>query len=106
GIERGAVELLQRYDWPGNVRELENVLERAVALAHDGETIGPAHLPTTVRGHEDATPNEPTAGPAPAPLPASNMPLRQARAEFEAQFIRQVLVANNRNVSRSARALG
>jgi transcriptional regulator with GAF, ATPase, and Fis domain len=106
GIELGAVELLQRYDWPGNVRELENVLERAVALAHDGETIGPAHLPTTVRGHEGATPNEPTAVPAPAPLPGSNVPLRQARAEFEAQFIRQVLVANNRNVSRTARALG
>ena len=43
---------------------------------------------------------------APAALPPSNVPLRQARAEFEAQFIRQVLVANGRNVSRTARALG
>ena len=33
-------------------------------------------------------------------------PLRQARANFEADYIRRVLQANNRNVSRTARALG
>ena len=27
---------LEQYDWPGNVRELQNVIERAVILAHDG----------------------------------------------------------------------
>ena len=31
-----AVEALRRYGWPGNVRELENVLQRALVLAHDG----------------------------------------------------------------------
>ena len=28
---------LEAYDWPGNVRELQNVIERAVILARDGE---------------------------------------------------------------------
>ena len=28
------MQRLQLYSWPGNVRELENVLERAVILAH------------------------------------------------------------------------
>ena len=28
---------LQSYDWPGNIRELQNVMERAVILASDGE---------------------------------------------------------------------
>ena len=28
---------LQAYDWPGNVRELQNVIERAVIRARDGE---------------------------------------------------------------------
>jgi PAS domain S-box-containing protein len=28
---------LQSYDWPGNVRELQNVIERAVILARDGQ---------------------------------------------------------------------
>src|SRR5262249_45535150 len=105
GIERGAVELLQRYQWPGNVRELENVLERAVALAHAGETIGTAHLPVTVRGR-DAEPAAPQTSATPTARPSDNLPLRQARAEFEAQYIRQVLTAHGRNVSRTARALG
>ena len=34
------------------------------------------------------------------------MPLRQARATFEAEFLRQALDRNERNVSRTARALG
>src|SRR5215475_3846608 len=83
GIERGAVELLQRYAWPGNVRELENVLERAVALAHSGETIGPALLPAAIRGRdaEPLAPAPPAAGGTPAAAgPSPNQPLRQARA--------------------------
>jgi Nif-specific regulatory protein len=108
GIERGAVELMQRYDWPGNVRELENVLERAFALARAGETIGPVHLPAGIRGR-DGEPAPAAAAVAADPAttgPANNLPLRQARAAFEADFIRKVLTAHNRNVSRTARALG
>jgi len=40
--------LLQRYHWPGNVRELENVIERAVSLAH-GPLVLPEDLPETIR---------------------------------------------------------
>jgi Nif-specific regulatory protein len=106
-IDPAAVELLQRYDWPGNVRELENILERAVALARAGETIAPLHLPASLRG-PDAEPAAAAAvGTAVGTTPAAvTLPLRQARAAFEADFIRQVLAQNNRNVSRSARALG
>jgi Nif-specific regulatory protein len=107
GIDRAAVELLQRYDWPGNVRELENVLERAVALAHAGETIGPPHLPAAIRGRDVEPPSATLSAPTPAgTVPATSPPLRQARAEFEAQFIRKVLTEHGRNVSRTARALG
>jgi formate hydrogenlyase transcriptional activator len=35
-IPAEALEALTRYPWPGNVRELQNVIERAVILAHDG----------------------------------------------------------------------
>jgi transcriptional regulator with PAS, ATPase and Fis domain len=110
GIDGGAVELLQRHDWPGNVRELENVLERAVALARAGETIGAPHLPASLRGRAADFPPAIAAAPLgaqpSATAPAGNLPLRQARAEFEAQFIRQVLAEHGRNVSRTARALG
>jgi two-component system, NtrC family, response regulator HydG len=41
--------------WPGNVRELENVLERALILAGEGEVL-PAHLssPAAPRGRSRA----------------------------------------------------
>jgi Nif-specific regulatory protein len=109
-IDRAAIELLQRYDWPGNVRELENVLERAVVLARGGEPIGVAHLPVTVRGRDPAPASGAVAAPngagAAAGAPGDTVPLRQARAQFEADYIRKVLTAHGRNVSRTARALG
>lgn len=33
-ISPEAMDLLVQYNWPGNVRELENVIERAMVLAH------------------------------------------------------------------------
>jgi DNA-binding NtrC family response regulator len=42
-----ALKVLMDYHWPGNVRELENVVERAVVLAHD-EIIGRNLLPENI----------------------------------------------------------
>src|SRR5205807_5215882 len=39
GFETEVIELLTNADWPGNVRQLQNEVERAVALAREGETI-------------------------------------------------------------------
>ncbi|WP_374414607.1 sigma-54 interaction domain-containing protein [Novosphingobium colocasiae] len=39
-----ALAMLRLHSWPGNVRELENVMRRALLLAHDGEAITPAHI--------------------------------------------------------------
>ena len=48
GFVPETMALLERYRWPGNVRELENVIERAVSLAH-GPLIMPEDLPEPVR---------------------------------------------------------
>ncbi|MDX2169718.1 MAG: sigma 54-interacting transcriptional regulator [Deltaproteobacteria bacterium] len=110
GIDPTALDALQRYEWPGNVRELENVLERAIALSRPGELISAVHFPAHLR---DGAAPRPAASAAAAVAPAAaitdNGPgagLRAARAQFEADYIRQMLAANNRNVSRTARALG
>ncbi|MCL4772351.1 MAG: sigma 54-interacting transcriptional regulator [Burkholderiaceae bacterium] len=43
-ISPRAYRTLLSHSWPGNVRELENVLERAVILVNDGETLDLHHL--------------------------------------------------------------
>jgi two-component system, NtrC family, response regulator AtoC len=64
GIAKEAMRLLLDYDWPGNVRELENVIERAVILAH-GPQILPADLPAHLHArktpvHREASRHRPT----------------------------------------------
>ena len=59
-----------RFDWPGNVRELENEIERAVALARDGDAIGPRTSP----------PAEGAAGTADAPSAPGSRRRRPRRA--------------------------
>lgn len=39
-----AIRYLMSYDWPGNIRELENIVERGVIVAEDGEPISVDHL--------------------------------------------------------------
>ena len=96
--------LLERYLWPGNVRELQNEIERAVALTPPGEPLLPQRFSPKLRGATPAPAATPPAATAPAAPP--NGGLRSARAEFEARYIGQVFAQNQRNVSRSARALG
>lgn len=47
GFDDAAIRHLQGYSWPGNVREMENIIERAVILANDGDLIGIHHLTMT-----------------------------------------------------------
>ncbi len=44
GFEERAVAAMLSYDWPGNIRELENVIERGVIMARDGEPLRLHHL--------------------------------------------------------------
>ncbi|GFO55994.1 sigma-54-dependent Fis family transcriptional regulator [Geomonas sp. Red276] len=95
-----AMAAMQRYDWPGNVRELKNIVERLVIMTPGG-TVTFNHLPdylcTEVRS------NEPGGGKLDSVLELSS--LREAREEFEREFIIQKLEENDWNVSRTAEAI-
>jgi len=85
-IAPAAMRVLLKHSWPGNVRELDNVLTTA-ALLCKGNTIRPSDLRML------ATPTRRAA----------------TRSDFkreEGTRIREVLQANNWNISAAARLLG
>jgi transcriptional regulator with GAF, ATPase, and Fis domain len=122
GFEPAAMEILTRYDWPGNVRELRNEIDRAVALAREGELIKPEQL-TSADGGGARLPvraiSSPPTGTRSPSAPAAERAdeadqvvnpvaysLRKARAAFEARHISEALQQHQSNVSRTAQALG
>jgi transcriptional regulator with GAF, ATPase, and Fis domain len=108
-VSAEAMQALAEFDWPGNVRELQNEVQRAVALAKEGDAIGLAHLSPKLTSERGATSDPtderpPTApGTASATAPGS---LRAARDAFESRFIAEVLEQQGGSVLRAARVLG
>jgi two-component system, NtrC family, response regulator HydG len=91
-----AARVLLDYDWPGNVRELENCLERATALARDGQVV-PADLPERIRSFRpaDSLPVDEVASDEILPL-----------EELERRYILRALRILNGNGIRAAMLLG
>ncbi|HUA33493.1 MAG TPA: sigma 54-interacting transcriptional regulator, partial [Candidatus Binataceae bacterium] len=104
GIDPAAMTMLETYGWPGNVRELQNEIERAVALTRDGENIKASVLSESVKEAPVVVTEKAPTGSAQKPLQNGN--LNDARAEFEARYISDVLARNDGNVTHSAKALG
>jgi two-component system nitrogen regulation response regulator NtrX len=92
-----AVELMKNYDWPGNVRELKNIIERLIIMT-PGANINVEDLPPYMANVD--------AGRGAVPPRPGNVlecsTLREAREEFEKEFILQKLEENNWNVSKTA----
>jgi DNA-binding NtrC family response regulator len=86
--------LLQSYSWPGNVRELENVIQRAIILAH-GDTICAEDLPRNI--HEEAVANIEDYQPA-------GSFERQLR-DFKIKVAMTAIRENNGNKTLAARSL-
>jgi two-component system, NtrC family, nitrogen regulation response regulator NtrX len=94
-----AVACLTEYDWPGNVRELKNIIERLVIMT-PGRTITADQLPDYLRGDGGRDGSGHRAGGA---LDIST--LREAREEFEKEFIIQKLEEHDWNISKTAEAI-
>ena len=122
GFDSSAVDLFSRVDWTGNVRELQNEIERAVALATDGETITAAQLSPSLKtvavsgrtaaGIRSALGPESEDHGSGSPShalsesnPLATTSLHDARGAYEARYISQVLGEHGGNVSHAALAL-
>jgi transcriptional regulator with GAF, ATPase, and Fis domain len=106
-----ALELLTNAEWPGNVRQLRNEIDRAVAVARDGEAISLHHLSSNL----NASGLKPKAAGAEGAAngsvalnsrsPTKPHSLADQLAVCERNIIAEALSKHNHNVSRTAAAL-
>ena len=102
-ISAEAMQALCGYEWPGNVRELENVVERAVALAHGG-VIGVEEIqlgPAPVSGSGSVC-----GGGAWTEQVPEGAKLDEAVESLERAMIERALRASGGNKSKAAEVLG
>ncbi len=101
-MDTEALELFVRYPWPGNVRELRNIIERLVIMI-PGHRIGIQEVPPPVNTDKSGSKSALTVAVA---VTSRFSTLRDARAEFEREFITRKLAENGGNISKTADAIG
>jgi DNA-binding NtrC family response regulator len=91
-IDSAAMSVMCDYDYPGNIRELENIIERAVTLAHGGllttEQLPPDLIARAIHVVREEAGRLPTL------------------AEREADYIKYVLERSGQNRTQAAKVLG
>jgi len=95
-----AMAALQAYDWPGNVRQLRNVVERTVILAPRDrlKRIETDMLPEEITGGSSANGNGMSS--------LMGVPLREARENFEREYLRIQIRRFSGNISKTAGFIG
>ncbi|MCC6827843.1 MAG: sigma-54-dependent Fis family transcriptional regulator [Novosphingobium sp.] len=99
-ISGDAMTALQTYEWPGNVRQLRNVVERTVILTPrdklgliEAEMLPPEILSTRLQGDSRMS-------------SMMGAPLREARENFEREYLRVQLRRFSGNISKTAAFIG
>ncbi len=90
-ITNEAMNILMSYSWPGNVRELENLIERLMIMVPDNKIL-PKHIPYPI----NKTTTESDA----------LLSLKEAKEEFEKEYISKVLKITHWNISQASKLLG
>lgn len=99
-ISPEAIAAMQSYDWPGNVRQLRNVVERTIILAPrerltriDADML-PAEIVSTRLGGDSST------------SALMGVPLREARENFEREYLKVQIRRFSGNISKTASFIG
>jgi two-component system nitrogen regulation response regulator NtrX len=94
----GALNLLRNYSWPGNIRELRNLVQRLLILNH-GEEVTETEVEQTLGG-------PPPVSADAYPPTLMEIPLREAREQFEKAYLEHHLKRTGGNVAEVARLSG
>jgi two-component system nitrogen regulation response regulator NtrX len=91
---------LRNHSWPGNIRELRNLIQRLLVLGGSGEV--------SVAEVEEALRQSPTEQAADRPVhpPLFDLPLREAREQFEREYLVYKLQEAGGSVGKLAEAVG
>ena len=93
-------DLLYSYDWPGNVRELRNLIERVTILSvHENKNDINQILNDILSENPETLKNK-------ALYDTLSYPLKEAREQFEINYLITQLKKNNGNISKTADFIG
>ena len=101
-LDAATLELFDAYDWPGNARELQHAIEYAMNIIPDElENITLAYVPEHIRIKvygSCSLSHHASAGEMPT--------MESALQDTAYRFLRQALLDHDKNISKTAQALG
>ncbi|MBM3602798.1 MAG: sigma-54-dependent Fis family transcriptional regulator, partial [Alphaproteobacteria bacterium] len=102
-----AAALLMQHEWLGNARELRNLIERLLILLpwRDLKEI-PAEAIVQLLGGQVSALNDNTAKADNGLTPIWSLPYRQAKAQFERDYLLRQLKLHHGNIARTAANVG
>ena len=92
-------DLLYSYDWPGNVRELRNLVERISILSQNENKANIGRFLHEILSKNSSRTLENTSL-------SMDYPLKQARENFEKNYLLTQLKKNKGNISKTAEFIG
>jgi two-component system nitrogen regulation response regulator NtrX len=93
-------DLLYTYNWPGNVRELRNLIERVTILSVHENTNDTNKILTDILQENPESLNDNNLN------NTLSYPLKEAREQFEINYLVSQLKINNGNISKTADFVG
>ena len=88
---------LINYEWPGNIRELRNLIERIAILSPDSSEKISNIIKESLKRSDSKTLNSENS---------LSVPLKEARENFEKEYLTTQLKKFNGNISKTADFIG
>lgn len=98
GVDEGTKNWLLNQDYTGNIRELKNIIERLVILSGSSGIL-------TMQGEFPADEEKPRAE-EPKEMGENSLSYKEAKANFDREFILDTLQTTNGNITRAAEKMG
>jgi DNA-binding NtrC family response regulator len=89
---------MRNYGWPGNIRELKNLVQRLLILG-SSEEIGTDEIEQSLNSQAAAAAHA-------VPATAYDLPLREAREQFERDYLEHQLSQSGGSVGKLAKRVG